>query len=909
MPAIDRVRWQQLSPHLDRALEMTLPERVGWLETMGTSDPALAADLRALLDAHAAATTEGFLKSPPLWPLHDPTLAGRTLGAYTLEAPIGQGGMGSVWRARRSDDQFEGVAAIKLLNLALIGRKGAERFKREASILAKLHHPNIARLLDAGLSEFGQPFLVLEYVEGERIDHYCDARRLSIDARLRLFIDVLAAVGHAHASLIVHRDIKPSNLLVTQSGVVKLLDFGIAKLLADHPGTDARGDVTQEDTRVLTPEFAAPEQIIGSAVTTATDVYALGLLLFLLLSGQQPRAVASRSPADWVKAIVDCDTPRLSEQATTGVALEHARKRATTPDKLRRQLAGDLENIVAKALKPDPRERYESVTRFADDIRRHLNDEPVSARPDTLAYRLGKFVRKHRVGVATAALTGCALVGATGMATWQMLEARAQRDEAVYQTRRAQAVNDFMNVMMADVGPDGRSLTPLELLDKGRTLLETQYGSDPAFVAGILVNIAGRYMDLGRIDKELETLEQAERIARARNDNELLANVQCNTVDTEVRLGRKERAIARMDEARQALAHVAHPRNGLRVSCLYAESYLEWALGHLDTAIDRAQAALVLVERSGIENLNYTMMLSTLSGLYADKGMLKEANDYNHRTRDSFDRTGRGGTMGRLITDHTESVHLLKFGEVKAAEALQRSVIERMRGKDVEKVMPPEFASHYGTILSILGRSDDAIGWLRFAVSRARSDHNELVEARSKVRLASALIRMSNATEAETLLDEASVVFASRFGDYRSQYTDTAHAHAELRLVQQRFDEARQEIESLLRDLGYQQQGPAAKLEQPLLTAAEICLQSGDLDAAESYARAALSAAQEIAPDAQRSADVGRAFALIGRARYARGDARGALDAFERARAPIANGLGDDHPLVREIATRIAKLG
>jgi tetratricopeptide (TPR) repeat protein len=638
-------------------------------------------------------------------------------------------------------------------------------------------------------------------------------------------------------------------------------------------------------------------------------VYALGLLLYLLLTGQHPRALAARSPADWVKTIVECDTPRLSDQAAGSSAADRARMRATSPEKLRRQLAGDLDNIVAKALKSAPRERYESVTRFADDVRRHLNDEPVTARPDTLAYRLGKFVRKHRVGVATTALTGCALVAATGAATWQMLEARAQRDEALYQTRRAQAVNDFMNVMMADVGPDGRSLTPLELLDKGRTLLETQYGGDPAFVAGILVSIAGRYMDLGRIDKELETLEQAERIARSRHDNELLANVQCNTVDTEVRLGRRDRAVARMQEARGALAHVARPRNGLKVSCLYAETYLEWALGHLDTAIERALAALALVERSGIENLNYTMMLSTLSGLYADKGLLKEASDYNHRTRNSFDRTGRGGTMGRLITEHTESVHLMKFGEVKTAEIVERSVIERMRGKDAEKVMPPEFASHYGTLLSLIGRSDEAIRWLRFSVARAKSDGNPLVEARSKVRLASALIRGSDAVEAERLLDEASVVLASHFGDYRSQIAETSRAHAELRMMQRRFDDARREIEVLLRDLGYPQSGVSSKLEQPLLTAAEICVLAGDADAAETYARAALSTAQDVARDAQQSMDVGRALSLLGRARYAKGDLRGALDAFERARVPIANGLGSDHPLAHELATWIAKLG
>ncbi|HEX9276127.1 MAG TPA: serine/threonine-protein kinase [Casimicrobiaceae bacterium] len=355
MATIDSARWRELSPHLDHALELSVAERTSWLERVRAADATLAADLRVLLDAYSAATAEGFLKGTPAWPVTDATLAGRTFGAYTLEAPIGQGGMGSVWRARRSDDRFEGVAAIKLLNLALIGHKGAERFKREASILAKLQHPNIARLLDAGVSELGQPYLVLEYIEGERIDDYCDARELPVDARLRLFLHVLAAVEHAHSMLIVHRDIKPSNLLVTRDGAVKLLDFGIAKLLADEAGDGGRSDLTREDTRVLTPDFAAPEQLLGAAVTTATDIYALGVLLYILLCGRHPPLASARSPAERMSTFVDRDAPRLSDQLASAASpadalAEHSARRGTTVEKLRRQLAGDLDNIVASAM-------------------------------------------------------------------------------------------------------------------------------------------------------------------------------------------------------------------------------------------------------------------------------------------------------------------------------------------------------------------------------------------------------------------------------------------------------------------------------------------------------------------------------------------------------------------------------
>ena len=282
---------------LDQALELEPAEREAWLASLRRQDPRHAGELEALLVAEASLDAGGFLAAESLEPAPDPGLAGRRVGAYTLERPLGRGGMGTVWLARRSDGRYQATVAVKLLNLALVDPVGSERFRREGTVLARLSHPNIARLLDAGVFDAGQPYLVLEHVEGTRVDRYCDEHGLTPEERLRLFLDILAAVAHAHANLIVHRDLKPSNILVTPDGAVKLLDFGIAKLLEDG---DAAAATTLTDLggRALTPEYAAPEQVTGGTVTTATDVYALGVLLYLLLSGRHPTGEGRRTAAE-----------------------------------------------------------------------------------------------------------------------------------------------------------------------------------------------------------------------------------------------------------------------------------------------------------------------------------------------------------------------------------------------------------------------------------------------------------------------------------------------------------------------------------------------------------------------------------------------------------------------------------
>jgi serine/threonine-protein kinase len=352
---------------------MSDDRRAAWLATISESDAALAAELQSLLAEHESVQHSRFLEDAvPLAPPGPqiPSMEGQTIGAYRLLSLIGQGGMGSVWLAERCDGRFEGRAAVKLLNIALVGRAVEERFRREGDFLAKVTHSHIARLIDAGVSTAGQPYLVIEHVDGQPIDRYCDEKRLRIETRITLFLDVLEAVAHAHANLIVHRDIKPANVLVSAKGEVKLLDFGIAKLLDDDaqwggPGAAGVGALTQEAGTALTPQYAAPEQFAKQQVTTATDVYALGVLLYVVLSGQHPAGEAVQSPLTLIRAIVEVEPRRMSDAVVGGAQTpeelaRHAAHRETSVTRLNRSLRGDLDTIVAKALKKNASERYVS---------------------------------------------------------------------------------------------------------------------------------------------------------------------------------------------------------------------------------------------------------------------------------------------------------------------------------------------------------------------------------------------------------------------------------------------------------------------------------------------------------------------------------------------------------------------
>lgn len=497
--------WPLLSRYLDEALTLPTEARASWLEALRSKDSAVADHLQELLREHEAVQRNSFLEAgPPLLATLKSGLRGQIVGAYRLISQVGQGGMGAVWLAERCDGRFERKAAVKFLNTALMGPVGEERFKREGAFLGRLSHPNIAELLDAGVNSTGQPYIILEYVEGELIDSYCDSRNLDVAGRVQLFLDVLGAVAHAHANLIVHRDIKPSNVLVSKTGQVKLLDFGVAKLLASDESSAATL-LTVEGGGALTPQFAAPEQVAGGAVTTATDVYALGVLLYVLLSGQHPAGPGPHSAAELVKAIVDTEPPLPSDALIGNETNFVAARRSTPPDKLRRQLRGDLDTIVGKALKKNPQERYGSVTALADDLRRYLKNETITARPDSITYRAAKFARRNRTPVAVAAGFLILLVGFAAMQTVQVRRITRERD-------RADRVAKFVIGLFKVSDPNervGSTVTAREVLDKAANDIDAGLTTDPDLQSRMMRVMGRAYLNLGLFSRAKVLFERS----------------------------------------------------------------------------------------------------------------------------------------------------------------------------------------------------------------------------------------------------------------------------------------------------------------------------------------------------------------------------------------------------------------
>jgi serine/threonine protein kinase/Tfp pilus assembly protein PilF len=526
MPPLNADRWRALSPYLDQALEIPTADRGSWLASIYARDAGLAVDLQTLLAEHDLIHESHFLEEPLPQTARaalTQSLAGQTIGAYRLVSVIGQGGMGSVWLAERCDGRFEGQVAVKLLNIALVGRAGEERFRREGTILARLTHPHIARLIDAGVTATGQPYLILEHVDGTGIDAYCNERTLSVEARLRLFLDIIDAVVHAHANLIVHRDIKPPNVLVSGDGRVKLLDFGIAKLLQGEGGWEGSGasPLTRDAGGALTPQYAAPEQVAGGPVTTATDVYALGVLLYVLLSGQHPAGEAVQSPATLMQAIVDTEPRRVSDAVvspseTPEALARHAAKCGTTAARLRRALRGDLDTIIAKALKKNPSERYASAAALGDDLRRFLQHEPIGARPDSLAYRTTRFARRHARGLAMASAAVVALSGSTAFYTHRLAQ---ERDRAQREAAKATKVSELMVGLLSGADPiENRATregpTVRSLLDAGAERAQRELVNQPEVEADILTVLGRVYRRLGVFDKAQVLLERALTVGR-----------------------------------------------------------------------------------------------------------------------------------------------------------------------------------------------------------------------------------------------------------------------------------------------------------------------------------------------------------------------------------------------------------
>lgn len=480
-----------------------------WLRSQQQVDAGLRSKVDALLAAHEEAGD--LFESAIGVAAHDSfasagaSVLSQRIGAYTLIRELGHGGMGSVYLAERADEQFSHQVAIKLVQQQLPSPYLIERFKAERQILARLAHPNIARLLDGGATAQGSPYIVMEYIEGTPVDRYCDDQQLSLRGRLALFRKVCDAVHYAHQRLVVHRDLKPANILITVDGEPKLLDFGIAKLLQeDMAGTP---ELTLTGASLLTPAYASPEQIRGDPVTVASDVYALGVLLYRLLSGQAPYALDSCRPAEVEQLICRTQPPRPSQQVIDGPVTGSPGTERWAAQRLRRSLQGELDNIVLMALRKEPERRYGSVQALAEDLDNYVAGRPVAAQPDTFAYRCGKFVRRNRLAVAATATVVLLSAGFAVISAVQAQRIAAQRDAAqlarsaaVQEQRRAEVVSRFLVELFTSNDPEqaqGRDITVRELLDAGASRVRRELADQPALAARLLDTMGGVYLSLG----------------------------------------------------------------------------------------------------------------------------------------------------------------------------------------------------------------------------------------------------------------------------------------------------------------------------------------------------------------------------------------------------------------------------
>lgn len=778
MAGVSPERWREIDRVVDGALDLAPPLRAAYVARACAGDPELGADVERLL--RACEDAGDFLAEPaaelaaPLVAARPETgiSAGTRIGPYRVVAAAGHGGMGTVYLAERDDDQYRQRVALKLVRGGLDGdARFVRRFVEERQILASLEHPGIARLLDGGVTAAGQPWFSMEFVQGAPIDRYCDHHQLPIEARLRLFCRVCDAVHFAHRRLVVHRDLKPSNILVTADGEVKLLDFGIARLLA---ADSARGDApsTRTDAALMTPAYASPEQIRGDAISTATDVYSLGVLLHELLTGRRPHDAAGRSPVELAHARADTEAERpsavLRHDATA--TAEAARARGTTAPRLRRRLQGDLDTIVLMAIRADAERRYASAEQLGADVQRHLAGLAVGARRDSLAYRIRTFARRHRAGVAASAAVALLLVGAT-VATW-VESARTARERD-----KAAAVSQFLVDLFTSADPyaaaGGGAVTARVLLDSGAARAARDLVGQPEVRAQLMATMGQAYYGLGLFDESRAQLEGALALRRRLLGDEdpavlrginYLAMVRLDAGDA-VAAESLYRAVLparrRVHGARDPM--VARTLNGLGLALL--------AQGRAESAEPLVREALAIDRASAGNPLELAQSLNDLGRVLMERG--------DHAGAEQAFREAVAWRQGQLGEGHPEVDNavsnlagaLAARGEHGEAARLLAGVVARKRR--TMGAGHPDFASDLARYAGVLHAAGDTGGVESLyrealAVHRRAYPRGHPATARTLLGLGRLLLDRGDLQGAEPLLRESlAMLHATRGAEHR----------------------------------------------------------------------------------------------------------------------------------------------
>ncbi len=867
--------WQRISDALDHGLDLSSEDRQAWLTDLDRTEPALVSRLRELFAEHERLEDSGFLDgspsaSPQLISMFSTSLAGKQAGAYVIERLLGRGGMGEVWLAARSDGRFEGRCALKFLDRSVAQPRLADRFRHEGRLLARLTHPNIARLIDAGTLEDRQ-YLALEYVDGAPIDRYCEAQSLSIQARVRLILDVISAVAHAHTNLIIHRDIKPSNVLVTRDGTVKLLDFGIAKLVRpESPDDDPT--LTRFEEVALTPEYAAPEQLLGEASSTATDVYQLGMLLYVLLTNRHPLA-GSGSRSERVRAAVEGRVPLASDFAS---------------GPLRKQLRGDLDAILATALHKNPGERYATAAALHEDLLRHLNREPVSVRRGAALYNTVRFVQRHRLAVFATVIVAAGLFAA-------LVVVNAERNRAFALATQTAAVTDFLDTIITEAAAADGPVTVHDMVVRGEQLILADKSGDRESQAAVLYLLASYRDNVGDHDEAIQMLDRGLALLRNSQDDELRARLVCGRA---VAVAQAQSPQAALPAITRELENSAVRSSG-RADCLRNR-------GIIALDLDDARGAL-RYETEALSVLRSTPLVS--KGHIANyTALLAETYYANGRNREAFDTFAQALEMYReLGLEHGEDATTARNNLAVAYQTAGMPLRALPIFEENLRVMSGRGATAPHPVLMInRAQALDFIG--RFSDARtayqAGLDADAGRDRSSKVTfligLGNTSRRLGDTAAAAKYLDAATDALGPSEPADSFLSIKLALARGMLALANGRTDDAQAQFNRA----SIAPHGLTTPLDINM-GKAEADLLAGNAAASAEHAKAALTKAATLQGDLPWSFRTGLASLMLGRALEALGDHARAHKFFADAVSHLSNTVDPNHPALiqaRELA-------
>jgi eukaryotic-like serine/threonine-protein kinase len=848
-----RDTWERHRELFERARLMKTGERKSFLRRETDEDAHLVEQILSHLK-NERGLTRSLVAGSDL--LTSPTgerarmMLGRVIGSYRLVSILGQGGTGTVFLADRADEQYAAQVAVKLIDASTVQGSFGARFKAERQILASLNHPNIARLIDAGETEEGHPYLIMEYVQGQTLERYCDENRLDLRARLELFTQICLAVQYAHQNLIVHRDLKPGNILVTTGGVPKLLDFGIAKLLL--PGDIvASAEMTRVNDRLLTPEYASPEQILGQTVTTASDVYSLGVVLYQLLCGLRPYKVpysASQLELERTICVSDPDRPSAAvDHAILNGPREYespisdlAAVRNTAPERLKRQLTGDLDAIVLKALRKEPHHRYSSVEWFATDVRQYLNSQPVHARQGNWAYYTQRFARRHTAGVFAGSFFLLFVIGVAIVMSIQRQQIAVALERATQDGQRAETVSSFLLNIFTAADPEhhlGKEPTARTLLDQAAQRIQSDLNQQPAVRARLLEAIGRSYRSLGAPDAAISYLRDAVDLlaTTAPIDQERLGSVMTELAVAQRWAGHLPESDRTFSNAIGILNRSTNQNSDDYAALLVEIGRLEVIRGEVAQARRHFSAALdVLVGLHGRNHPSVADVLTELAVAFSWENKLSEAEQLA-REAVSIYRELPPSHPARIIADARLADILLYKGEFEEAARMYESVLSAQRQL---------YGAKSGFVADTLG----SLALVRFGQHRHSESETLLreaiaiyVDAGSKMEhrigyletiLGSVLNGQNKYREAESCLRDAILLFARSLPSDHQYVASAEYYLGEALLGEQRFTEAAEVLDASMRRWK-RADAPAARIARSQSALGEAQYRQGQSERAE----------------------------------------------------------------------------